>query len=43
LSWDPTYVAYAQWIEQHGLLRRLGKLLPFLRYRAPRPPAQEPV
>jgi protein-S-isoprenylcysteine O-methyltransferase Ste14 len=43
LSWDPNYVAYAQWIEQHGLLRRLGRLLPFLRYRAPRPPAQEPV
>ncbi|HEY2783066.1 MAG TPA: isoprenylcysteine carboxylmethyltransferase family protein [Steroidobacteraceae bacterium] len=36
LSWDPKYVAYAEWIEQHGLLRGLGKLFPFLRYRRPR-------
>jgi protein-S-isoprenylcysteine O-methyltransferase Ste14 len=41
LSRDPTYVAYALWIEEHGVLRRLGRALPFLRYRAPavRPPA----
>jgi Isoprenylcysteine carboxyl methyltransferase (ICMT) family len=36
LSWDPNYVAYAQWIDQHGALRRLGVLFPFLRYRAQR-------
>jgi hypothetical protein len=36
LSWDPTYVAYAEWIDRHGVLRHLGKLFPFLRYRAPR-------
>jgi len=36
LSWDPMYVAYAEWIDQHGALRRLGSLFPFLRYRAQR-------
>jgi protein-S-isoprenylcysteine O-methyltransferase Ste14 len=35
LSHDPTYVAYALWINEHGLLRRLGRLLPSLRYRPP--------
>lgn len=35
LSRDPTYVAYALWMNEHGLLRRLIPLLPFLRYRAP--------
>ncbi|MFI4890690.1 MAG: isoprenylcysteine carboxylmethyltransferase family protein [Steroidobacterales bacterium] len=35
LSRDPTYVAYALWMNEHGLLRGLGRLLPFLRYRAP--------
>jgi hypothetical protein len=34
LSWDPAYVAYAEWIDRHGALRRLGTLFPFLRYRA---------
>jgi protein-S-isoprenylcysteine O-methyltransferase Ste14 len=32
LSADPTYVAYARWISEHGLLRRLGRFLPFARY-----------
>ncbi len=32
---DPDYVAYALWINQHGLLAWLGRLLPFLRYRPP--------
>jgi len=36
LSWDPNYVAYAEWIDRHGALRRLGALFPFLKYRAPR-------
>ena len=35
LSFDPKYVAYADWIEQHGLLRHLSRALPFLRYRPP--------
>ena len=35
LSEDPTYVAYAEWINDHGALRWLGRLLPALRYRAP--------
>jgi protein-S-isoprenylcysteine O-methyltransferase Ste14 len=35
LSADPTYVAYALWINEHGLLKRLGQILPFARYRAP--------
>lgn len=34
LSRDPRYVEYAQWIEQHGVLRGLGRHLPFLRFRA---------
>ena len=36
LSRDPTYVAYALWIEDHGLLAPLARRLPFLRYRPPR-------
>jgi Isoprenylcysteine carboxyl methyltransferase (ICMT) family len=35
LSRDPVYVAYALWIEQHGLLRVIGRALPFLRYKPP--------
>jgi hypothetical protein len=35
LSGDPVYVAYALWIEQHGLLRIIGRALPFLRYEPP--------
>ena len=35
LSRDPDYVAYALWINEHGLLRHAGRLLPFLKYRAP--------
>src|ERR1700733_9581453 len=35
LSRDPTYVAYALWIDQHGLLAGLARVLPFFRYRAP--------
>jgi hypothetical protein len=38
LSRDPEYVAYALWIDAHGLLAGLGRVLPWLRYRAP--PAQ---
>ncbi len=35
LSRDPAYVAYALWMNDRGLLRGLGRMLPFLRYRAP--------
>ncbi len=35
LSQDPTYVAYALWINEHGALRWLTRLLPGLTYRAP--------
>lgn len=35
LSEDPAYVAYALWIEQHGKLRWLGRLMPMLRYKPP--------
>jgi protein-S-isoprenylcysteine O-methyltransferase Ste14 len=38
LSEDPTYVAYAQWVGEHGAFRWLGKLVPALAYR---PPAAE--
>ena len=37
LSRDPVYVAYALWMEEHGLLRPLARRLPFLRYRGPAP------
>ncbi|HEX3847491.1 MAG TPA: isoprenylcysteine carboxylmethyltransferase family protein [Steroidobacteraceae bacterium] len=36
LSRDPAYVAYALWMNEHGLLRGLSRVLPFLRYRPPR-------
>jgi protein-S-isoprenylcysteine O-methyltransferase Ste14 len=34
LSQDPVYVQYALWINEHGLLARLGRWWPALRYRA---------
>jgi protein-S-isoprenylcysteine O-methyltransferase Ste14 len=37
LSRDPDYVAYALWMNEHGALRPLATLVPFLRYRAPAP------
>ena len=38
LSRDPDYVAYALWIEQHGLFRWTGRLIPAMRYRPPLDP-----
>lgn len=35
LSEDPAYVAYARWIEAHGVFRWVGKLAPALAYKAP--------
>jgi protein-S-isoprenylcysteine O-methyltransferase Ste14 len=35
LSRDPTYVAYALWMNDHGVLRFLGRAFPWLRYQAP--------
>jgi protein-S-isoprenylcysteine O-methyltransferase Ste14 len=35
LSQDPAYVAYAEWINERGLLRGLARLAPALRFRAP--------
>jgi isoprenylcysteine carboxyl methyltransferase (ICMT) family protein YpbQ len=35
LSRDPVYVAYAEWMNEHGVLAPLGRALPWLRYRAP--------
>jgi hypothetical protein len=32
LSNYPEYVAYAEWMNEHGMFRRLAKRLPFLRY-----------
>lgn len=32
LSWDPDYRAYAAWIEQHGMFRRVGQWLPVLKF-----------
>jgi protein-S-isoprenylcysteine O-methyltransferase Ste14 len=39
LSADPVYVAYARWIDEHGMLSRLGRIAPWLRYRGPAPAA----
>jgi protein-S-isoprenylcysteine O-methyltransferase Ste14 len=33
LSADPTYVAYARWINEHGMFRWVGKIMPVLAYR----------
>ena len=35
LSRDPTYVAYAEWINEHGVFAFLGRWFPFLAYRRP--------
>lgn len=35
LSRDPVYVRYALWINEYGLLARLGRKFPFLRYQPP--------
>jgi protein-S-isoprenylcysteine O-methyltransferase Ste14 len=35
LSRDPTYVAYALWMNDHGTLRFLGRWIPFFKYKAP--------
>lgn len=43
LSEDPDYVAYALWIEQHGVFRHLGRWLPFLRYQPPAGRTTAPV
>jgi hypothetical protein len=45
LSRDADYVAYALWMNEHGVLRFLGRRIPLLRYKAPvqAPPAALPV
>ncbi|MBK8906669.1 MAG: hypothetical protein IPM60_01790 [Rhodospirillales bacterium] len=35
LSADPTYVAYAMWMSEHGVFRGIGRILPWLAYRPP--------
>ena len=35
LSRDPEYVAYALWMNEHGLLRFVGRWVPALRYKPP--------
>lgn len=35
LSGDPVYVAYATYINEHGIFRWVGKIIPWLRYRPP--------
>jgi protein-S-isoprenylcysteine O-methyltransferase Ste14 len=37
LSRDPDYVAYALWMNEHGVLRFLGRWIPALRYKPPMP------
>ena len=36
LSRDPTYVAYALWMNEHGILKWLGRVAPILRYAPPK-------
>ncbi len=36
LSEDPDYVAYAEWMDEHGAFRWVGRLAPWFRYRAPK-------
>ena len=43
LSKDPDYVAYALWMNEHGIMAWAGKLLPFLRYKPPAQPVEVPV
>lgn len=33
LSTDPTYVAYAMWMEEHSMFRFLGKKIPFFSFK----------
>lgn len=35
LSRYPEYIAYAEWINEHGVLRNLGTIIPYLRYTLP--------
>jgi hypothetical protein len=35
LSRDPDYVAYALWMEEHGIFRWVGRIVPAMRYRPP--------
>jgi isoprenylcysteine carboxyl methyltransferase (ICMT) family protein YpbQ len=35
LSQDPAYLAYAAWMERHGIFRHVVRALPFLRYAPP--------
>ncbi|HEY8041783.1 MAG TPA: hypothetical protein VIF15_18395, partial [Polyangiaceae bacterium] len=40
LGHDPTYVKYALWMNDHGVLRFLNRI-PGIRYKAPGPPVAE--
>lgn len=44
---DPDYVAYALWMEQNGIMRWVGQLMPIFRYKVPAgaalPPALAPA
>jgi hypothetical protein len=42
LSRDPTYVAYALWINEHGTLAFLGRWFPLLKYKPPANMATQP-
>ena len=33
LSWDPTYVSYALWMNENGLFRHITKLVPVFKYQ----------
>lgn len=38
LSWDPDYVAYGLWMNDHSMFAWLGRLFPVFRYKPPRQP-----
>ena len=35
LGQDPTYRDYARWIDEHGMLRKIGKIWPWLKFNSP--------
>lgn len=43
LSRDPTYTAYATWMNDHGWLRWIGRLVPALRYTPPADGVPDPA
>ena len=43
LAHDPTYVAYANWINENGMFRKISRIAPIFRFREPRLPGESPA